>query len=229
MVVKRNQFTFYRSYWEAMKNLSKRDRQVILEAVITYALDGQITVGMSSTQQAMFSLIKPTLDSGRRKAKYGKLGGKAHAAGAHSDADSDADWDTNPASQLRSKRENEVEDKVEKEVDVETEYESMDFGDFWQAYPVKIGEDEARAAWEQVKPEPGQVLRALAEWKNSEQWRKDGGRYIPRGAKFLLSGYWRQPPRQADTGPAPRVLDADEQAAVRRMMMEEDDKNAGTP
>ena len=36
----RGQFTFYRSFWEAVKGLPKKDRLPILETIISYALNG---------------------------------------------------------------------------------------------------------------------------------------------------------------------------------------------
>ena len=40
----RGQFTFYRSYWEALRELPKKDRLPILDALIAYALDGNTTL-----------------------------------------------------------------------------------------------------------------------------------------------------------------------------------------
>lgn len=66
--MKRDQFTFYRSYYEALKHLPKRDRSDVLMAVIGYALDEEIQK-LSGVPLSVFTLIRPTLDSGRNKAK----------------------------------------------------------------------------------------------------------------------------------------------------------------
>lgn len=48
----------------------------MLEAVITYALDDEAEIRLTDEiQQAFFDLIKPTLDSGRKRASAGKQGG----------------------------------------------------------------------------------------------------------------------------------------------------------
>ena len=75
-MLNRGQFTFYRSFWEAIKVLPKKDRLPILEAIISYALDGAPPSALSQSQLAFFSLVKPTLDSSRKKAESGKQGGK---------------------------------------------------------------------------------------------------------------------------------------------------------
>jgi len=66
--MKLDQFTFYRSYYEALKHLPKRDRADVLMAVIGYALDEEIPK-LSGVPLSVFTLIRPTLDSGRNKAK----------------------------------------------------------------------------------------------------------------------------------------------------------------
>ena len=66
--MKRDQFTFYRRYYEALKHLPKRDRSDVLMAVIGYALDEEIPK-LSGVPLSVFTLIRPTLDSGRNKAK----------------------------------------------------------------------------------------------------------------------------------------------------------------
>lgn len=66
--MERNQFTFYRSYYEALKHLPKRDRADVLMAVIAYALD-ETEPSLSGVPLSVFTLIRPTLDTGRNKAK----------------------------------------------------------------------------------------------------------------------------------------------------------------
>ncbi len=73
----RNQFTFYRSYFDALVVLPKKDKADAILAVCAYALYEEIPSGLSPAASAMFQLIKPTLDSGRRKATSGALGGEA--------------------------------------------------------------------------------------------------------------------------------------------------------
>ena len=66
--MKRDQFTFYRSYYEALKALPKRDQTSVLMSVIGYALDEEIPK-ISGVPLSVFTLIRPTLDSGRNKAR----------------------------------------------------------------------------------------------------------------------------------------------------------------
>ena len=77
--MEREQFTFYRSYYEALKKLSKRDREQAIMAICAYALDEEI-IPLSGPASVMFLLVKPTLDLGRKKAANGKQGGSKRKA-----------------------------------------------------------------------------------------------------------------------------------------------------
>lgn len=72
----RNQFTFYRSYYDAIQELGKKDQSSLILAVCAYALYEEEPMGLSAAASTAFKLIKPTLDSGRRKAESGAMKGK---------------------------------------------------------------------------------------------------------------------------------------------------------
>lgn len=68
----REQLTFYRSYWEAVKRLKKAsDRLSALESILAYALDDE-DIERTDAADAIFVLIKPLLDAAARKSKGGK-------------------------------------------------------------------------------------------------------------------------------------------------------------
>lgn len=68
----RKQFTFYESYWFAVKKLQKqRDRLSALEAICAYAIDGEERE-MTDAADAVFTLIKPILDTAEKKSNGGK-------------------------------------------------------------------------------------------------------------------------------------------------------------
>lgn len=66
--MEREQFTFYRSYYEALKALPKRDQVSVVMAICAYALDEELP-DLSGVPLSVFTLIRPTLDAGRNKAK----------------------------------------------------------------------------------------------------------------------------------------------------------------
>lgn len=65
--MKRDQFTWYRSYYEALRTLPAKDFKVAVLAICAYALDEEVP-SLSGVPNSVFTLIRPTLDSGRNKA-----------------------------------------------------------------------------------------------------------------------------------------------------------------
>jgi uncharacterized protein YdaU (DUF1376 family) len=67
------------------------------------------------------------------------------------------------------------------------------FDRLWESYPKKIGKDAAARAFAKRKPDEGllaRMLSAIAKQRQSDQWRKDGGQFIPHLATWLNQGRW---------------------------------------
>lgn len=81
---------------------------------------------------------------------------------------------------------------TDKKTDEETDNTMVYLFDlFWKAYPKKVGKDAARKAFEKRKPTYellNKMLGAVATQAASDQWRKDGGQYIPNPATWLNQG-----------------------------------------
>ena len=76
----------------------------------------------------------------------------------------------------------------------ETVRQGQDFERFWEAYPRKMGKEEARKAFQQVDVPVGVLLDAVSVQKKSAQWKKEGGRYIPYPANWLNQRRWEDQP-----------------------------------
>ena len=67
------------------------------------------------------------------------------------------------------------------------------FDVFWLNYPKKIGKGAARRAWKKIKSKK-EVLEklksVLPRQKQSEQWTKENGQFIPNPATYLNQGRW---------------------------------------
>ncbi len=65
------------------------------------------------------------------------------------------------------------------------------FEEFWKSYPRKVGKKAAQTAWKKAALPPiEKVLSAVSKQKQSTQWSKEGGRYIPNPATWLNQGRW---------------------------------------
>lgn len=68
------------------------------------------------------------------------------------------------------------------------------FDQFWEAYPRKTSKPEAKRAWMKIKPGPltfGEIMAGLAKWIVSDDWQRDGGRFIPYPATWLNNQRWQ--------------------------------------
>ena len=87
--MERTQFTFYRSFADALRRIRKDgDRAKAYDAICDYALNGEKPdySTLSDAAAIAFDLIKPTLDASRRKAENGKNGGAGKQTGSKPEA-----------------------------------------------------------------------------------------------------------------------------------------------
>lgn len=124
MGVARKQFTFYKSYYDAISELPKKDQSALILAVCAYALYEEPPKGLSIAASTAFKLIKPTLDSGRKKAESGALGGQASGKPSESKPQANGKQSTSKPQANRKQGENAREKEGEKEIEYEFEIEA---------------------------------------------------------------------------------------------------------
>ena len=147
----RNQFTFYKSYYDAIQELPKRDQSALILAVCAYAIYEEPPKGLSIAASTAFKLIKPTLDSGRKKAENGSMKGKANesnaeANGSKTEAKKSKTEANRKQGETESKKEREYKEEIEYEfeVDVEADAEgeesayALDHGDDSDYHEIKV-------------------------------------------------------------------------------------------
>ena len=74
---------------------------------------------------------------------------------------------------------------------------SPEFEEFWTEYPRKIGKADVWAIWQVINPSEKlrAKIKATLTWqKESRDWKKDGGQYIPMPATWLNQGRWDDQP-----------------------------------
>ena len=127
---------------------------------------------------------------------------------------------------------NETEEEIDK--DIEKEYclrntrkraaGALQFADFWEAYPKKVGKQEAEKAFRKAFPagdEHNVTIPAIERHKRSAQWTKDGGQFIPNPATWLNQKRWEDELTPATAAPSPANSTFDDsamEAAVQRTL-----------
>ena len=67
------------------------------------------------------------------------------------------------------------------------------FDEFWKVYPRKVAKGDARKAWKQmatIRPPLEKLIRAVIVARATEDWRKDGGKFVPYPATWLRAERW---------------------------------------
>lgn len=112
--MERKQFTWYRSYYDALKEIPAEEFRAIVLAVCAYALDGE-EPELSGVARAIFTLIRPTLEVGRSKAEN-RSRAEQTSLSAEQDSNKRKQTDNKPE-QTRKEKEKEKEREKESEND----------------------------------------------------------------------------------------------------------------
>ena len=80
-----------------------------------------------------------------------------------------------------------------------------EFDLFWKAYPKKKAKGDAEKAWKSVKADKhiDAILLAVEQQKQSPEWLKDGGQFIPHPATWLRGKRWEDSEPDQDPPPEP--------------------------
>ncbi len=84
------------------------------------------------------------------------------------------------------------------------------FAAFWTAYPRKVAKQAALRAWAKLAPADGlldRIMGTLEVQKQSDQWQRDSGAYIPYPASWLNGRRWEDEPAGNSDGHADPYAD----------------------
>lgn len=202
---------FYRSFFEAVEGLSADEFKEAVSAVIRYGIYGEEPEEISQIARVFLTMAKPQIDANNKRRENGRRGGEANGSNTKQIEATESKPKQHEASGSNEKQsEAKVKDKVkekdkDKDKDIppyspptgdkraETISMNKRFDRFWDVYPRKAGKKVAYNAFLKIKPDDDLtdvMIRAVTEQKNSDQWRRDGGQYIPHPATWLNQERW---------------------------------------
>ena len=71
----KDSFIFYRSFYEAVKELSADEQIKVYQAICEYSLNGELP-DLTGIPKAIFTLIKPQIEANNKRYENGKKGGR---------------------------------------------------------------------------------------------------------------------------------------------------------
>jgi hypothetical protein len=99
--------------------------------------------------------------------------------------------------QTQTPKKEKISERTERAPHLDSVEAGAGFSAFWAAYPRKVGKDAAFRAFQKHAPTAALVetmLRALTRQRQTVQWRKDDGQFIPHPATWLNQGRWQDEP-----------------------------------
>lgn len=173
--MQRTQFTFYESFYKAVKRIKDPEsRAQAYDAICAYALYGQEPNldSFSDFSAIAFELIKPNLDSSRKKAENGKAGGSKKQNKSKKEANKKQEQ---IESENEDKKEKEKEKEKENKIEIEKECEYNNTPIIEKVEKIKFGE----YGWVKLKPED--YSRLISDYGESEV--KRAIRYIDESSQ----------------------------------------------
>jgi len=71
---------------------------------------------------------------------------------------------------------------------------NQDFESFWTNYPKRTKKEDAIQAWMKIKPDLNIVLQALKWQKETKEWQRENGQYVPGAKNYILDRRWTDEP-----------------------------------
>lgn len=128
---------------------------------------------------------------------------------------------------IQSESESESESQSEPGLLSAADLGKSGFDLFWQAYPLHIRKDRAKLAYRAAVDVPVQVLvEALEKQKQSVQWTKNEGEYIPYPANWLKNRGWEDDLPAAIPKGASGELGQAELEAIGRVLRKKENRYA---
>ena len=72
----RESFVFYRSFWDAIREMEEADQLAMFRAICEYALDGKMPALTCAIHRAVFAAVRPSIDTNNARREGGKRGGR---------------------------------------------------------------------------------------------------------------------------------------------------------
>ena len=101
----------------------------------------------------------------------------------------------------------------------ETKYNARSaFDVFWKAYPKKVNRRDAEKAFKTVNVSVDTLVAAIEKQKQTKEWQKDNGQYIPYPATWLRRGGWENDTTLVATPKPTHITGTDEIRELLKIM-----------
>ena len=185
-------------YLDAIEPLGDAERGRLFTSLLTYARTGEVPQ-LGGNERFLFPMMRAQIDRDvLSKDELSQKRREAASASKKSTCEQKEHLQASAASASKSPqdKDNKTIDKdkdnktIDKDNKKRTDAKTDDFDAFWAVYPRKVGKGDARKAFAKVKAPVSVLINAVNTQKQSQQWLRNDGQYIPNPATWLNQGRW---------------------------------------
>ena len=173
----RDSVLFYRSFYDALKNIPDEERLKVYDAIMEYSMYDNET-DLEGVAYAVFLLAKPQIDANNKRYENG-CKAKAKQTGSKPEAN---------RKQTGSKPEAKEKEKEKEKVKEKDNAYTWAFEEFWSVYPRKQEKAKAYASYKARLADgfsEDELMTAVKRYADECEARKTEKRYIKLCATFL--------------------------------------------
>lgn len=182
-------------YLDAIEPLGDAERGRLFTSLLTYARTGEVPQ-LGGNERFLFPMMRAQID--RDTLSKEELSAKRSEARRKNKCEQNEHLITSVTLDIKcdQDKDNKTIDKDNKTIDEDkdkkkrADAKNADFDAFWAVYPRKVGKGDARKAFAKVKAPVSVLIDAVNTQKQSQQWLKNDGQYIPNPATWLNQGRW---------------------------------------
>lgn len=182
----------FTDFIDDLEEYGDAERGRLFSAMLEYARSGT-EPGFRGNERFIWKSVKASID--RERDTYERMAERArNVALTRSTSTRHRDDIVRHRDDIVQENNDIVQDKEKKYIPpISPKGDSEAFVAFWNAYPRHVAKENARKAWAKLKADDEllkTILGALEAQKASDQWTKDGGRFIPHPATWLNARRW---------------------------------------
>lgn len=181
--IERDSFVFYRSFYEAIKDLDTIEQSNLLCAICELALNGN-EIELNGISSTIFKLIKPQINANLKRYKNGSKGGRPKTENKPKE------------NQNKTKHKPNVNDNVNENVNenIYVHLHAQWFDAFWDLYPRKVNKKKSKEKFFKICKDENTfnaIMRGLKKQIKTSQWQKESGQYVPHPTTWLNGERWQ--------------------------------------
>lgn len=177
------------SFAEIIEPLNDSERGRLFTAMLVYADCGELPE-FKGNERYVWPIAKQAID--RARAESEKLAANGSKGGRpRKNQEKPNETKENQEKPNESHKDNNKE--KDKDKDNKPPKSPEGFDAWWAVYPKHEGKQNAIKAFIKIKPDAAlldKMISSVKVWKNSQQWTKDNGQFIPMPATWLNGHRW---------------------------------------